>query len=149
MTTQSVKQQIVRLPAVRLTLLGLGFLVLATILFVLLASDDIGPPPNLQPAGEVDLASQAFTAESVLEFALDETAMVSIFYGLRDIDTSFLELSLSPADGESEVLLRSEGLRTDREGGGLWEQELLPGSYRLLLTAAQGQGTLAIYWNYQ
>jgi len=84
-----------------------------------------------------------------MQFSLEETAVVGIFFTIRDIDTTYFDLSLSGLDGDSLVILHSEDYRTDRDGGGLWEQSLPPGAYRLVLTAAQSPGALSVYWGYR
>jgi hypothetical protein len=96
----------------------------------------------------VDLAAQTFAGEPVLAFTLADADVVGIYYALENVETTTFELSLVAADGQSRVIQRSQGLRTDRQGGGLWEQELPAGSYQLLLSADQGQGTVAVYWGY-
>lgn len=108
--------------------------------------DETGSSPAFQLAREIDLASRAFASETVLEFTLDETAVVGIFYALQNVDTTYFELTLVPAEGQSLVLLCSQSLWTDQEGGGMWEQELRAGTYRLPLNADRGHGALAVYW---
>lgn len=120
----------------------------APLLFVYAVPDEAGPPRDFRLAREVDLASQTYSAEHLLAFTLEETDVIGIFYALRNVDTPYLELSLVPVDGQSQIVLRSQSLRTDRQGGGLWEQELPAGSYRLLMNADQGRGTLSVYWGY-
>lgn len=107
------------------------------------------PPPDFQPLAVVDLAAQAHAAEMVGQFTVTETAVVSLFYTIPNIDTTVFDLSLSGPDGDSIVILHSEAFRTDDNGGGTWEQSLPPGEYRLLLTAPQTDGTLSVYGKYQ
>jgi len=79
----------------------------------------------------------------VLAFTLAEPAVVGIYYALQNVDTGDFDLSLEPADGQRIVPMGANRLRTDRNGGGLWEEALPAGTYRLLLSAAQSQGTLS------
>ena len=148
MTTHAVRQRRVRLPAVGLFLVALALLALGIILFVYAGRDAAEPPPAYQLTREVALASQAYAGETVMTFTLEETTNVGIFYALENVDTGYFELSLSGGDGESRLLMRSEGLRTDRDGSGQWEEVLPAGRYRLLLTADQGQGTVSLYRGY-
>lgn len=145
MSTYTIGQRRVRLPAVALFVVALGVLALVYVLFFYDAPGAAEPPPAYELAGEADLASRAFAEEAVMAFSLEEATAVGIFYALENVDTGYFELSLSGADGESRLLLRSQGLRTDQEGSGLWEEELPAGRYRLLLTADQGQGMVTLY----
>ncbi len=105
------------------------------------------PPSNYQQAAEVDLAAQPYDEELLGELALTETAAVAIFYTLPKADTAYLDLRLiGPEDGD-RVILHSENYRTDEDGGGIWEQELPAGTYRLVLTAEPGPGVLSVYWD--
>lgn len=148
MATRTLKQRRLRRTGLILTVLVLGLSVLAYGLFTFAAPKATEPPPGYQLARQVDLASQTFAAEEMLAFTLDDTTTAGIFFDLESVDTSYLELSLQEADGARMSLLQSQELRTDRQGGGLWERELLPGSYQLLLSASQGKGVLAIYWRH-
>ena len=103
------------------------------------------PPPNFQLVTEVDLSSGSHNGETLLSFTLDEPSVVGIYFAIEQIDTRSLDLRLVGADGQSAVLLHAEDYRTDRDGGGLWEQRLEAGTYQLLLSAAQSPGRLAVY----
>ncbi len=89
---------------------------------------------------------QSFNEEALAEFTLEETAVVKIFYTIPNIDTSYFDLSLKGSDGGNIVILHSEDFRTDKDGGGTWEQRLPPDVYRLMLTTSQTPGTLSVYW---
>ena len=103
------------------------------------------PPPGFQPATEVALSSGPHNGETLLSFTLDEPTVVGIYFAIEQVDTRSLDLRLVRADGQSAVLLHAEDYRTDRDGGGLWEQRLEAGTYQLLLSAAQSPGRLAVY----
>jgi len=128
--------------------LGLFIIVLLT---VSCAADQAQqmPPPDFQLVAEVDLSTQPHDAETVGEFTLTETAVVTILYTIPNIDTAIFDLRLSGPDSESFVILHSENFRTDENGGGAWEQSLPAGNYRLVLTVPQTPGTLSVYWNYK
>ncbi|MFZ1397227.1 MAG: hypothetical protein WAS33_10040 [Candidatus Promineifilaceae bacterium] len=83
------------------------------------------------------------------EFTLTETAVAHIFYTIPNIDTAEFDLRLLGPNGDSLVILHSEEFRTDKSGGGTWEQSLPAGVYQLVLTASQTPGTLSVYWSNQ
>ena len=106
----------------------------------------LAPPPDFQLVAEVDLSDQSYDEEIVGKFTVAETAVTTLFYTLPNADTSYFDLSLiGPAD-DSLVILHSENYRTDKNGGGTWEQNLTPGTYQLILTAEPGPGVLSVYW---
>ena len=138
----------------RVTLIALSLLVILAVIFTYIWLNKAGdaltgltPPADFEPMAEIDLSAQAYSEETLAQFALDDTSDVGVFFTIPEIDTSYFDLSLKDADGNSLTILHSEALRTDRDGGGLWEQTLPPGGYRLVLSAAQSPGVLSVYWN--
>lgn len=106
------------------------------------------PPADYQPVTEIDLSAQPHDAKTLGQFSLDDTARVGVFFSIRNIDTPYFDLRLiGPGDTE-HVILHSEDFQTDQDGGGLWEESLPPGTYRLELTARQSPGALSVYWKY-
>lgn len=105
-------------------------------------------PPDFQLVAEVDLSTQSHDKELLGEFTLMETAVTTIFYTLPNANTPYFDLSLIGPKDESQVILHSESYRTDESGGGTWEQNLLPGTYRLELTTDPGSGVLSVYWRH-
>ena len=83
------------------------------------------------------------------EFRLEKTSEVGIFFTLQDLDSDYFDLRLVTPEGEEITILHGETMRTDQNGGGLWEESLQPGAYRLLLTAHQSPGRVALYWGQQ
>ena len=121
MTTHTVSEKSTRRPAGRRSTRILGLLALATIaaiIFLALRWDNINAVPTAEPAGEVDLFSQAYEGEPLLIFTLAQPKLTAIHYALENVDTPFLDLTLTADDGSSWVVLRSQGLRTDSLGGG-------------------------------
>ena len=102
-------------------------------------------PPDAELLTEVDLAAQPHEAAVVGEFEVAETAVVTLTYLVPNVETAVFDLTLTGPD-DNYVILHSEDYRTDENGGGSWEQSLAPGSYQLLLTASQTDGTLTVYW---
>lgn len=151
MSTHSLSEKSAKQPFVRLTRLFLGLLAVVavgTAVFLALRWEAINAILASEPAGKADLAARSYDAEPLLTFVLEQPELTAIHYALENVDTTFLDLTLEADDGTSWVVMRSQGLRTDSQGGGTWERELPAGSYRLLLTAARGEGTVAIYRGY-
>jgi hypothetical protein len=109
-------------------------------------SASLAPPPDFQPLAEIDLSTQPFDGEILGQFAVEETAVITIFYTIPNIDTTEFDLRLNGPNEDSYVILHSENFRTDENGGGTWEQNLAPGTYQVVLTASQTPGTLSVYW---
>jgi hypothetical protein len=102
------------------------------------------PPAGFEVVAEVKLSRQTYSAETLAEFTLEEPAVVGIFIVVRDINTSYFDLSLIGPAGYRSVILHGEDYRADRDGG-LWEEKLLPGTYQSVLTSHQSPGTAAIF----
>jgi hypothetical protein len=107
------------------------------------------PPPHFEDLVQLDLSTGPVTDQVVGEFTLDETAEVGIFFTLQELNSDYFDLRLITPDGEAITILHGEEMRTDQNGGGLWEESLQPGAYRLLLTAHQSPGRVALYWGRQ
>ena len=101
--------------------------------------------PDAELLTEVDLAAQPYEAAMVGEFEVAETAVITLTYLVPNVETAVFGLTLAGPE-DDYVILHSEDYRTDENGGGSWEQTLVPGSYQLLLTASQTAGTLSVYW---
>lgn len=126
---------------------GVIFLLLVTLLAVGCTGQNEQIPPDAELLAEVDLAAQPHEAAVVGEFEVAETAVVTLTYLVPDVETAVFDLSLHGPDNDY-VILHSEDYRTDDNGGGSWEQNLTPGTYQLLLTASQTDGTLSVYWGH-
>jgi hypothetical protein len=103
-------------------------------------------PPDVPLVAEVDLSDHAYDEEILGTFTLAETAVVTIYYTIPNLNTAGFDLSLNDQNDNSLVILHSEDYRTDENGGGTWEKSLTPGTYRLALTAEQSEGILSVYW---
>jgi len=135
-------------PATALLMLSLLVIMLAIGCTAGKKGTALTPPPDFQTLAEVDLSAHPFDGEIVGQFTLEETAVVSLFYTLPNIDIPYFDLSLIGPDDSSLTILHSENYRTDENGGGTWEQSLSPGTYRLALTSEPGPGTLSVYWGH-
>ena len=107
------------------------------------------PPPHFEQLLQLDLTTGPVTDQVVGEFTLDETAEVGIFFTLQELNSDYFDLRLIAPGGEEITILHGEAMRTDQNGGGLWEESLQPGAYRLQLTAQQSPGRVALYWGQQ
>lgn len=102
------------------------------------------PPSGFEVVAEVKLSRQAYSLETLAEFTLEAPAEVGVFIVVRDINTSYFDLSLIGPDGYRAVVMHGEGYRADRDGG-LWEENLLPGTYQVVLTSDQSPGTASVF----
>jgi hypothetical protein len=106
--------------------------------------EKLSPPAGFRAVAEIDLSRQIYSAETLAEFTVDQPAYVGVFVIVRDINTSYFDLRVVGPDGDSSVVLHGEGYRADHDGG-LWEENVSPGTYRLVLTANQSPGNAAIF----
>ncbi len=102
------------------------------------------PPRDFAVVAEIDLSRQAYSAEPLAEFTLDEPAYVGVFIAVRNVNTTYFDLSVVGPDGYLSVVMHGEGYRSDRDGR-LWEELLRPGTYQLVLTSNPSPGTAAIF----
>ena len=104
----------------------------------------LSPPPGFEVVAEVKLSRQAYSAETLTEFSLVQAAEVGVFIIVRNINTSYFDLSITGPNGYKAVILHGEGYSAARDGG-LWEGNLLPGTYQLVLTSNQSAGTASVF----
>lgn len=154
MTTNSVSKNRSQITNKRVTLLALGFCFVLSIFSAYMfwrqnQGNPAAVPPDFQLAAKVDLAARSYDGETVAQLSLAETSVVHIYYTLPNIDIAYFDLSLSGPNDDNLTILHSEDYRTDENGGGTWEQSLVPGAYQLKLTAPQTSGTLSVYWRYK
>ena len=102
------------------------------------------PPPGFEVVAEVKLSRQAYSTEALTEFSLDKPTEVGVFIVVRNINTSYFDLSITGLNGYKAVILHGEGYSAARDGG-LWEASLLPGTYQLVLTSNQSGGTASVF----
>lgn len=104
----------------------------------------LSPPPDFAAVAEIDLSDRTYSTETLAEFVLEEPAYVGVFIAVRNINTAFFDLSVMGPDGYNSVVLHGEGYSADRDGG-LWEESLPPGAYRLVLISHQSPGTASVF----
>ena len=93
---------------------------------------------------EIDLSTQAYSAETLTEFILDQHTYVGVFITVNNIDTTYFDLSVAGPDGFRSMVLHGEGYNAKRDGG-LWEVNFQPGIYQLVLTSDQSPGFASVY----
>jgi hypothetical protein len=107
--------------------------------------DRFAPPQGFVPVAQIDLSAHAYPAETLTQFTLEKSAYVGVFVAVRNINTTYIDLSVIGPDGYRSTVLHGEGYNAAQDGG-LWEQNLPPGAYRLVLTSHQSPGTVSVYW---
>ena len=106
--------------------------------------DGFSAPQGFAPVAQIDLSTRAYYSQVLTEFSLDEPAYVDVFIIIRDINTSYFDVSVMGPGGYNSTVLHGEGYNADQDGG-LWEEHLRTGTYQIVLTSHQSQGTASIY----
>lgn len=106
--------------------------------------NSFSPPQGFEPVAQIDLSKQAYSNETLAQFTLDEATFVGVFLTVRNINTTYFDLSVIGPEGYTSIVLHGEGYNTDRDGG-LWEEYLLPGTYQVVLTSHQSPGTASVH----
>lgn len=101
-------------------------------------------PVGYAVLADVDLSSGPFADALVGELVVGDTAVTHLHLALKNLDTPLFTLRLQAENGDAYTILHAENYRTNQDGGGDWEETLPPGSYQLLLTAAQSTGQAII-----
>jgi hypothetical protein len=104
----------------------------------------LSAPDDFAPVARIDLSPQAFSNETLSEFTLTEKTYAGVFVVIREINTTYFDLSVTGPGGFHSTIIHGEGYNA-LEDGGLWEQNLLPGTYRVVLNAEQSPGTVSVY----
>jgi hypothetical protein len=101
------------------------------------------PPQGFSPVAQLDLSRQEYFTASLAEFTLDEPTAVGVFVVIRNINTTYFNLSVTGPNGFNSIVMHGEGYRADQDGG-LWEETLPAGTYQLLLTSHQSPGEISV-----
>lgn len=102
------------------------------------------PPQGFDLVAQLDLSKQAYPSVTLTQFTLDESTYVGVFIVVREINTTYFDLSVTSADGYSSIVLHGEGYNSFQDGG-LWEENLPAGTYQVVLTSHQSPGTVSVY----
>lgn len=108
------------------------------------APDKLAPPQGFAPVTQIDLSKRAYSAETLTEFSLEKSTYVGIFIIVDNINTTYFDLRLTGPRTYSSIVLHGEGYNAFQDGG-LWEKQLAPGIYHLVITSHQSPGTASIY----
>lgn len=104
----------------------------------------LSPPQDFIPVAQLDLSKQAHPSETLTQFTLDKPTYVGVFVAIRDINTTYFDLSVTGPNGFNSTVLHGEGYNAFQDGG-LWEKNLAPGTYRVVLTSQQSPGKASVY----
>lgn len=104
----------------------------------------LSPPPNFESVAQIDLSTRPYSAEILAQFTLEKPAYLGVFITVRGIDTTYFDLSVIGPEGFRSTVLHGEGYHPYQDGG-LWEENLAPGNYQIVLTSHQSQGTASVY----
>jgi hypothetical protein len=108
------------------------------------AVNKFSPPSDYSSVAVVDLSSRPYSAETLASFSVDQPALAGVFIVVHDINTTYFDLSVTGPNGFNSVVLHGEGYRAAIDGG-LWQQNLMPGTYKLMLTSQPSSGSASIY----
>lgn len=103
------------------------------------------PPQGYDLVTQLDLSEQALPSESLKQFTLDEPTYVGVFVAIRDINTTYFDLSVTGSDGYTSTVVHGEGYAAAQDGG-LWEEYLPAGDYQVVLTSHPSPGTVSVYF---
>ena len=106
--------------------------------------DRFSAPQGFAPIARIDLSTRPYSSQVLTEFSLDEPAYVDIFIIIRDINTSYFDVSVTGPGGYNSTVLHGEGYNAGQDGG-LWEEHLRTGTYQIVLTSHQSPGTASVY----
>jgi hypothetical protein len=102
------------------------------------------PPQDFESVAQIDLSTQTYFAETLTEFSLDRSSLVGVFVVINDINTTYIDLSVTGPKGFHSIVLHGEGYNAFQYGG-LWEKDLPAGTYQVVLTSHQSPGNVSIY----
>jgi len=102
------------------------------------------PHQDLSPVAQIDLSTRPYSSETLAQFSLNKPAVVGVFIVVRNINTTYFDLSITGPDRYSSIVLHGEGYSAFQDGG-LWEENLPAGTYQLVLTSHQSPGTVSVY----
>ena len=140
------------LDGIRTILLPMGSLIALCVLVILLlngfaktnSSIKFSPPQGFDSVAQIDLSKQAYSSEPLAEFTLDQPKTVGVFVAIRNINTTYFDLSVTGPDTFHDTVVPGEGYNAFQDGG-LWQKTLQPGTYQVVLTSDPSAGTASVY----
>jgi hypothetical protein len=109
-------------------------------------SGRFSPPQGFTRAAEIDLSMRPYESETIAQFTVREKSSAGVFVVVKNIDTTYFDLSVAGPDGASSTVLHGEGYSASQDGG-LWEKTLPPGTYRVVLSSDPSAGAATVYLN--
>jgi hypothetical protein len=106
--------------------------------------EKFAPPQDFVQVAQIDLSEQAYPSEALTQFTVDQPTYVGVFIVIRNINTTYFDLSVTGANGFRSTILHGEGYNTVQDGG-LWEENLAAGTYQVVLTSHQSPGSVSVY----
>jgi len=103
------------------------------------------PPQDFTPISQIDLSARAYSNETLTQFTLDKATYVGVSLVIRNINTTYFDISVIGPNNYRSTVLHGEGYSAV-EDGGLWEQNLSPGIYQLVITSHQSPGRVSVYF---
>jgi hypothetical protein len=107
--------------------------------------DRFSAPQDFESVAQIDLSEQAYISETLKQFELDKPRVVAVFLEIRNINTTYFDLSIIGPDGFRSTILHGEGYNAVQDGG-LWDKNLPAGTYQITLTSHQSPGIASIYF---
>ncbi len=102
------------------------------------------PPQDFTPVSQINLSTRAYSNETLAQFTVDKATYVGVFLVIRNINTTYFDVSVTGPNNYRSTVLHGEGYNAF-EDGGLWEENLAPGTYQVVLTSHQSPGSAAVY----
>jgi hypothetical protein len=102
------------------------------------------PPQDFAILAQIDLSTRDYSSETLAHFTLKGPTYVAVFVAIDNINTTYFDLSVTGPNGYSSIVLHGEGYNAFQDGG-LWEENLAPGDYQIVLSSDQSPGTAAVY----
>lgn len=102
------------------------------------------PPQDFAPLAQIDLSTRDYSSETLAHFTLNRPTYVAVFVAIRNINTTYFDLSVTGPNGYSSIVLHGEGYNAFQDGG-LWEENLAPGDYQIVVSSHQSPGTASVY----
>jgi hypothetical protein len=108
--------------------------------------DRLSVPAGFLSVAKIDLSVRPYDQETLAESAVAERANLCRRTCRHSGNQhTYFDLSLVGPDGYGSTVIHGEGDNA-RCDGGLWEDYLQGGPYRIVLTSHQSPGTVSVYW---
>lgn len=138
-----------RTPAIALSGLLVVIFAVTAILQTRLAPkqvSDFRPPEDYQWISTVMLSDRDYQNETVASFSLEQECETSVYLWVKDVDTTYFDVTLIGPEGKQFPMLHAEGYKSTYDSAKI-ETNLGPGEYRLVMTGSQSRdlGEVSFY----